>query len=414
MSKSLLVADDSLTIRKVIGMIFATEDVQITAVDNGLEAISKARELRPDLVLADVTMPGRSGYEVCEAIKADPNTEGVPVLLLAGTFEPFDENRARAAKADDYIVKPFESQALLDKVRTLTGMPRQPETPRQIFVPESASGARPAAPPSAAQRMPAAAGPRPPSSTSFPGSGGPPRPSAPNYSMGQPAPSRGPPAAGPAGVAPQGGMRPVAPMPMSHSGFARPPSAAVGANPALSRTGAQGPAMPQYRPPPSAIPRPGPATGAPGGNIPGPSATSLQYRPVPAAPQPPRASAPAAVQSGFGRSGPAPIPRPAYAPAPVPPRADPYASPQLRGQPQYGPPAGTYQPLRYGEVPLAGQPAPAPVARADGGEALLREALSKASRDVIEKVVWEVVPQLAETIIREHLDRLIAEREGRT
>src|SRR5215470_11217089 len=67
MPKSLLVADDSLTIRKVIGMIFATEDFQITSVDNGLEAISRARELRPDLVLADVTMPGRSGYEVCEA-----------------------------------------------------------------------------------------------------------------------------------------------------------------------------------------------------------------------------------------------------------------------------------------------------------------------------------------------------------
>src|ERR1700704_5336654 len=60
MPKSLLVADDSLTIRKVIGMILATEDFQITSVDNGLEAINKARELRPDLVLADVTMPGRS------------------------------------------------------------------------------------------------------------------------------------------------------------------------------------------------------------------------------------------------------------------------------------------------------------------------------------------------------------------
>ncbi|HZH02583.1 MAG TPA: response regulator, partial [Myxococcaceae bacterium] len=54
MPKSLLVADDSLTIRKVIGMVFSTEDVQITAVDNGLDAIAKARELRPDLVLADV------------------------------------------------------------------------------------------------------------------------------------------------------------------------------------------------------------------------------------------------------------------------------------------------------------------------------------------------------------------------
>ena len=69
MAKTMLVADDSLTIRKVIGMVFSSEDVQITSVDNGVDAIAKARELKADLVLADVTMPGKSGYEVCEAIK---------------------------------------------------------------------------------------------------------------------------------------------------------------------------------------------------------------------------------------------------------------------------------------------------------------------------------------------------------
>ena len=126
MPKNLLVADDSLTIRKVIGMVFATEDFQITAVDNGIDAIARARELRPDVVLADVMMPGKSGYEVCEALKSDPATQRIPVLLLAGTFEPFDENRARAARADDHITKPFESQALLDKVKTLVGLRRRP------------------------------------------------------------------------------------------------------------------------------------------------------------------------------------------------------------------------------------------------------------------------------------------------
>ena len=97
MPKNLLVADDSLTIRKVIGMIFATEDFQVTAVDNGLDAITRVRELRPDVVLADVMMPGKNGYEVCEALKNDPATQGIPVLLLAGTFEAFDEARARSA-----------------------------------------------------------------------------------------------------------------------------------------------------------------------------------------------------------------------------------------------------------------------------------------------------------------------------
>ena len=74
MPKTLLVADDSLTIRKVIGMVLALEDFQITAVDNGIDAIARAREMRPDLVIADVLMPGRSGYEVCETLKADPAT----------------------------------------------------------------------------------------------------------------------------------------------------------------------------------------------------------------------------------------------------------------------------------------------------------------------------------------------------
>ena len=83
MPKSLLVADDSLTIRKVIGMIFATEDFQITTVDNGIEAISKTREIKPDLVLADVVMPGKSGYEVCEALKADrPRPPGTPARTI--------------------------------------------------------------------------------------------------------------------------------------------------------------------------------------------------------------------------------------------------------------------------------------------------------------------------------------------
>ena len=126
MPKTLLVADDSLTIRKVIGMVLALEDFQITAVDNGIDAIARAREMRPDLVIADVLMPGRSGYEVCETLKADPATASTPVLLLAGNFEPFDEARARAARADAHITKPFESQAFLDRVRNAARAPRRP------------------------------------------------------------------------------------------------------------------------------------------------------------------------------------------------------------------------------------------------------------------------------------------------
>ena len=89
MPKNLLLADDSITIQKVVGITFANEDYKVTSVDNGEDAIAKARELKPDVILADVVMPKRNGYEVCEAVKADPALAKIPVLLLSGTFEAF-------------------------------------------------------------------------------------------------------------------------------------------------------------------------------------------------------------------------------------------------------------------------------------------------------------------------------------
>ena len=119
MPKTLLLADDSVTIQKVVGISFANEDVTLVTVDNGDDAISKARETRPDIVLADVVMPGKNGYEVCEAIKADPDLAATPVLLLTGTFETFDEARAEQAGANGHITKPFEAQSLVDQVNEL-------------------------------------------------------------------------------------------------------------------------------------------------------------------------------------------------------------------------------------------------------------------------------------------------------
>ena len=119
MSKKLLLADDSITIQKVIQITFSQEDYQLTIADNGDTAYSQAKLVVPDLVLADVYMPGMNGYELCKAIKQDPALCHVPVLLLTGSFEAFDESKARAAGADDWIEKPFESQALIDKVAVL-------------------------------------------------------------------------------------------------------------------------------------------------------------------------------------------------------------------------------------------------------------------------------------------------------
>src|SRR3954471_13366071 len=106
MPRKLLLADDSLTMQKVVAITFAHEDFTVTVVDNGEDALARVRELRPDVVLADVVMPRRNGYELCEAIKSDPSTAAIPVLLLAGTFEAFDEARARAVGADGHVAKP--------------------------------------------------------------------------------------------------------------------------------------------------------------------------------------------------------------------------------------------------------------------------------------------------------------------
>jgi CheY-like chemotaxis protein len=126
MPKTLLLADDSITIQRVVAITFANEDFTITTVDNGEDAILKAKEMKPDVILADVIMPKRNGYEVCKAVKSDPELSRIPVLLLAGTFEAFDENRATEVGANGHITKPFESQALIDRVKELvlgTGAP---------------------------------------------------------------------------------------------------------------------------------------------------------------------------------------------------------------------------------------------------------------------------------------------------
>lgn len=119
MSTTILLADDSITIQKVVGIIFANEEFDLVVVDNGSAALEKARDIHPVVMLVDALMPGKSGYEVCEEVRRDPTIANTPLLLLVGAFEPFDEDRARTSGADDFITKPFESQNLIDKVKTL-------------------------------------------------------------------------------------------------------------------------------------------------------------------------------------------------------------------------------------------------------------------------------------------------------
>ncbi len=140
MGYKLLLADDSITIQKVVGIIFANEDYELTVVDNGSAALEKASELLPDIILVDALMPGKTGYEVCREVRLDPNLKETPLLLLVGAFEPFDEEKARDCGADDYIPKPFESQQLIEKVKKLIELGKERAAAQfQVEAPQEAA-----------------------------------------------------------------------------------------------------------------------------------------------------------------------------------------------------------------------------------------------------------------------------------
>lgn len=122
--RKLLLADDSATIQKVIDLTFADEGVQVLAVSSGQEAIDQILEFAPDIVLADVFMPSPDGYEVCRYVKTNEKLKHIPVMLLVGSFEPFDEAEARRVGADDILTKPFSSiRRLIDRVGALVSSP---------------------------------------------------------------------------------------------------------------------------------------------------------------------------------------------------------------------------------------------------------------------------------------------------
>jgi len=122
--KTILLADDSITIRKVVELAFHDTEIRVDAVGSGSEALARLEASEFDLVLADVVMPSPDGYELCRSVKG--SARPVPVLLLAGSFEPFDADRAAASGADGHVRKPFESRVLLERVRELVHRPPKP------------------------------------------------------------------------------------------------------------------------------------------------------------------------------------------------------------------------------------------------------------------------------------------------
>ena len=102
-----LVADDNSNIQKMVGLALKDQGIDVVAVGNGEAAVRKISDVRPDLVLADVFMPVRNGYEVCKYVKGDSALSHIPVILLVGAFDPLDEEEAQRVGADGVLKKPF-------------------------------------------------------------------------------------------------------------------------------------------------------------------------------------------------------------------------------------------------------------------------------------------------------------------
>jgi CheY-like chemotaxis protein len=416
MKRRILLADDSVTIQKVIELTFMDEDYEVRAVSNGDEAVALLSEMAPDFVIADVHMPGANGYEVCR--RAKQLRPGTPVLLLVGTFEPFDEAQARSVGADSFLKKPFDSQELLQRVEELIAAKTPVISPPTIPMPIV-----PSAPPAAAPPIPE------PFSTDW-GTGASSGLGGLGFAAPEPPPAPAPAAAPDWNAAPWGGFElapepepTAAPVPRGGAPepFDREPSFTLEPEPdytppeaepvfSLEETdssfairedvfGAPSDLSLDEAPQDRYLPEePAPAASSGGAGFswneePEPIRFAEEAPPaVPEFSPEPSWSEPLEPVQTFEEAAPEPeqpqwsLPEPAYPPA--------------AGQPQYEPSPAAY--------------APASPAPASGNGHLSDEDVDRIARRVVEllgdrtvrDVAWEVIPDMAEVIIRDRLREL--------
>jgi len=332
MSKTILCADDSATMQTVAEITFRATEYEYVGARSANEAIEKARASKPTLVLADAVMPDKDGYELCELLKKDPDLSDVPVMMMCGKSQEYDSQRGSQVGADGHVIKPWDSQVMLDTVEALL----KRVSAEGVAAPGAGKTA-PAPPPV----TPASAGrsatimgmptiKMPPKKPTMPGVVTPIKPAMPAAPVVPPV----------IPTVPTAATKPAEPSPPPPAKLAVPPAAAAPA--AAAR-------------PPAAAP---PTTA---------SSASL--------PPPPKG-----------------MPRP----------------PMLRGVPTKRPavvPRRPVQPVMHA-VPATVAAAAAEAGLKPTGPEV--QALMKLSREVVERIVWEVVPELAETIIKENLDKLAA------
>src|SRR6185436_16852774 len=122
MPPTLLLADDSLTIQRVVSLTFADQPVRVVVAKDGQDAINRMVKERPDVVLADTNMPCVDGYELARWVREQPHLSTVPVLLLAGVADPVDEQRLHDSGANGVLEKPFEPSHVISRVKELLGL----------------------------------------------------------------------------------------------------------------------------------------------------------------------------------------------------------------------------------------------------------------------------------------------------
>jgi CheY-like chemotaxis protein len=310
MTKIILCADDSVTMQQVAEVTFKGTDYTYVGARSADEALAKAKQQKPVLVLADAVMPGKTGYELCQALKSDGALADVPVVILCGNSQAYDPARGAQVGADGTLSKPWDTQVMLDKIGE--------------FIEKGSTGRASAAPAAAA------AAPKPPVAP-----------------------------VNPAAAAAVAGQRSATIMGMPS--IKLPPQ--MGAAPVVAAPVA---------PPPVA--------------------------PVAKAPEAPKASPNIVARQPAPPSSPPPL-----KPAPSG-DAGPGRAPLVAGIPT----------KRSALVERTLAKMAARLAELSGLEPGSPEllALLKLSTEVVERIVWEVVPDLAEQIIRENLHELAAARRN--
>lgn len=119
-NKTILVVDDEPYILRSLSFVLEREGFHVATASEGESALSKIRELHPQLVFLDIMLPRKNGYEVCAAVKEDPNLSDIHIVMLSAKGQQIDRERGMLGGADEYMTKPFSPKEIVEYVQNIT------------------------------------------------------------------------------------------------------------------------------------------------------------------------------------------------------------------------------------------------------------------------------------------------------